>query len=129
MKKVKVMRVYERTLEDGSGHDFQIPIVEGFSDWEEISDEEFETLRNATYYIKNKDYRLVIVEPHDLPAKIIIKNEIERFRKQKEQSDKAAKAYQEKQELAKIKKLNKKKEKEEKLLKELAAKHGIKLED
>ena len=44
MRKVKVMRIYDRSICDGDNY-ISFPIVEGFSDWEEISDEEFDILR------------------------------------------------------------------------------------
>lgn len=122
MPKVKVFAVKDVEFDEYT----KSILIEGISDWEEVTEEDAEILRKGLWEIRNDmvkqygyEYTAMIVFQDTVPARIRIEQihkMLEKDRKKKEKEDAAKKASAKKRE-------KNKKEKELELLKKLKEKY------
>lgn len=133
--KVKLFRMYGSQIAWNYSDDYaDVPLSVGVTEWEEINNNDFTTLKNAiiqfnnSFSVEKKDYNLVIICDHDIGATTTIKNELKRLSEQaaeyKRKRDKRLEENRKKKDAAQLKKLNKQKLHKKELLEKLKRELG-----
>jgi len=122
MRKIKIFTIHDRYV-DSYEDDYSTVLGAGVSNWEEVSEEDFQYIKNNLHILKNgkNDYRntLVLVEqsPTPIPDMIVgIKKAIEA---QERECQKRLDAEKKRREEAALKRATKKLERDKKALAKL----------
>lgn len=122
MKKIRIVRVIDKNFDTGGDSYYNgsinIALLDGITDWEEVSDEDYELLKNNIVYA-DKKHRHFIVELEDKrEIKIHLRDIYNQIEEQKRRDEEERLKYEQEKEKRKLKT---KKNKKNALLKKLKA--------